>query len=218
MKRSTRRTSAQTREHVLEVADQLFYWNGIRAIGVDRLAREAGIAPTQLYRLFASKDDLVGAYIARADRLYREWFTQAVHSAGEHPRARILAVFDALAEQTRPEICRGCPFLMALSEFPEARHPAHVLAVGTKRWVRSQFGTLVDALTPGAPRRSRETLADRLALLMEGVYASVQALGKKGPAAGARPLVEMLLSTGGPAGRAKTGVHSNQPSGGMSRP
>src|SRR5690242_11999150 len=68
------RSSAETREHVLGVAHELFYWHGIRATGVDRVAVAAGVAPTTLYRLFASKDDLIGAYIERADGLYREWF------------------------------------------------------------------------------------------------------------------------------------------------
>jgi AcrR family transcriptional regulator len=68
----TRRTAAQTREHVLAIANELFYWHGIRATGIDAVAAEAGVAPTTLYRLFASKDDLIAAYVERADRLYRE--------------------------------------------------------------------------------------------------------------------------------------------------
>ena len=72
------RSSADTREHVLGVAHELFYWQGIRATGVDRVAVAAGVAPTTLYRLFASKDDLIAAYIERAGRLYRDWFNAAV--------------------------------------------------------------------------------------------------------------------------------------------
>ena len=67
------RSAAETRGHVLAVANELFYWHGIRATGIDRVAAEAGVAPTTLYRLFASKDELIGAYIERADRLYRDW-------------------------------------------------------------------------------------------------------------------------------------------------
>ena len=111
-----RRSAEQTRELVLEVAHQLFYWHGIRATGVDRVAAEAGVAPTTLYRLFSSKDDLVAAYIDRAFRLYRDWFDAAAAAGGAAPRDRILAVFDALAEQVQPHQCRGCPFLMALAE------------------------------------------------------------------------------------------------------
>src|SRR3954449_7344012 len=112
----SRRTAAQTREHVLAVAHELFFRHGIPRPGVDAIAAAAGVAPTTLYRLFASKDDLIAAYIERADRLYQEWFTGVVEAAGADPRARILALFDALAEQVQPHQCRGCPFLMALAE------------------------------------------------------------------------------------------------------
>ena len=81
------RSAAATREHVLAVASELFYWNGIRATGIDRVAAEAGVAPTTLYRVFASKDDLIGAYIERADRLYREWFEAAARAGGAEARA-----------------------------------------------------------------------------------------------------------------------------------
>src|SRR5271170_4063056 len=124
------RSAAATREHVLAVANELFYWHGIRATGIDQVAAEAGVAPTTLYRLFASKDDLIGAYVERADRLYRDWFEAAA-------RQQILAVFDALTEQVQPGRCRGCPFLMALAEFPDPAHPAHRNAVALKAWVRT---------------------------------------------------------------------------------
>jgi hypothetical protein len=71
------------------------------------------------------------------------------------PRDRILALLDALADQVRPEYCRGCPFLMALAEYLD--------------------------------------LAGHLTLVMEGVYASVAALGTEGPVAVARGAAETLL-------------------------
>ncbi|TWF80092.1 TetR family transcriptional regulator [Pseudonocardia hierapolitana] len=181
----TRRSSAETREHVLEVAHDLFYWQGIRAVGVDRIAAEAGVAPTTLYRLWSSKDDLVAAYVERADRGYREWFDAA--TAHGSPRERILSLFDALAVQTQPDRCRGCPFQMALTEFPDPEVAAHRNAATNKAWVRARLGEL----TAGMP--GSEALADQLAVLMEGVYASAQALGAEGPARSARALAEALL-------------------------
>jgi AcrR family transcriptional regulator len=182
------RTAAQTREHVLQVTHDLFYWHGIRATGVDRIAAEAGIAPTTLYRVFPSKDHLVTEYLDRAHALYREWFDAAA-AGGDDPRRRILAVFDALGDQVRPSQCRGCPFLMALAEYPERSHPAHRSAVAMKTWVRRRFGELVADL----PGRKPAALADELSLVMEGVYASVAALGVDGPARHARSLAELLL-------------------------
>jgi len=180
-----RRSSAETREHVLRVAHELFYWQGIRAVGVDRIAAEAGVAPTTLYRLWPSKDDLVAAYVERADREYREWFEAA--TAHGSPRERILSLFDALAEQTQPDRCRGCPFQMALTEFPDPQAAAHRNAAANKAWVRARLGELTAGMPDG------EALADQLAILMEGVYASAQALGAQGPARRARALAEALL-------------------------
>jgi AcrR family transcriptional regulator len=184
---ATRRSSAETREHVLEVAHDLFYWQGIRAVGVDRIAAEAGVAPTTLYRLWASKDDLVAAYVERADRGYREWFDAATGDGS--PRERILSLFDALVEQTQPDRCRGCPFQMALTEFPDPAVAAHRNAAANKAWVRARLGELTAGLAVTDP----EALADRLALLIEGVYASVQALGSGGPARDARAFAEAIL-------------------------
>jgi AcrR family transcriptional regulator len=184
---TTRRSSAETREHVLEVAHDLFYWQGIRAVGVDRIAAEAGVAPTTLYRLWASKDDLVAAYVERADRAYREWFDAA--TADGSPRERILSLFDELVVQTQPDRCRGCPFQMALTEFPDPEVAVHRHAAANKAWVRTRLGELTAELGVTEP----EALADRLALLMEGVYASVQALGSDGPARHARVFAEAIL-------------------------
>jgi AcrR family transcriptional regulator len=203
-----RRTAAETREHVLEVAHTLFYWEGIRATGVDRIAAEAGVAATTLYRLFASKDDLVAAYVDRAHEGYREWFARAVEAGRDDPRQRILAVFDALTEQVQPSVCRGCPFLMVLAEFPDPASAPHRNAVAMKTWVRARFGELARACTA----TDSDALADQLALTMEGVYASVQALGVTGPASQVRAMVQLLLDAY-PAGQGSQAPRAVEPAG-----
>jgi AcrR family transcriptional regulator len=187
------RAAADTREHVLSVARELFYWHGIRATGVDRIASEAGISPTTLYRLFASKDDLVAAYVEREQRGYEAWFEAATDVPSGDPRDRILALFDALAEAIDPRRCRGCPFQMALAETPQADLPTHELAVAAKAWVRDRLRELVDELAADTEVEDSSALADQLALVMEGVYASAQALGPDGPARHAQRLVRRLL-------------------------
>ncbi|HEX2312801.1 MAG TPA: TetR/AcrR family transcriptional regulator [Thermomonospora sp.] len=188
-----RRSAAETREHVLRVAYELFYWHGIHAVGVDRIAAEAGIAPTTLYRLFASKDDLIAAYVERAGESYRAWFTEATAPGSRDPRERILALFDALSTQIQPDHCRGCPFLMTVTEFPDTAFAGHREAVALKAWVRDRLADLVADLARTAPVPDPGALTDHLVLLMEGAYASVQALGVDGPARRARALVEAVL-------------------------
>jgi len=112
-----RRSSAQTRDHILQVAGDLFYWEGIRATGIDRVASQADVAPTTLYRLFASKDDLVAGYVERCSMRYRALLSAASSAAAGTPRDRILAVIDAFEDEVVADACRGCPFLMVLAEF-----------------------------------------------------------------------------------------------------
>lgn len=191
--KAARRSAAETRAQILAVAKRLFYWEGIRSTGVDKVAAEAEVAPTTLYRLFESKDDLIAAYVAANAEPYKTWVIESTRSDIGSPRDRILALFDALAEQTQPERCRGCPFLMTLAEIPDPDHPAHREAVATKAWVRQHLGTLTSELAAVAPLAHPGLLADQLVLVMEGVYASVQALGADGPAKAGPTLAAALL-------------------------
>lgn len=190
-----RRSATETREHVLDVAHQLFYWNGIRATGVDRVAADAAIAPTALYRLFPSKDSLVAAYVERADARYRDGFDAATAADGRSAAERVDALFEALVDWTRPEICRGCPFQMTLTEYPDEAHEAHAVSVRLKKWVRTRFRRLAADHVAEHPKKQVDAaaLADHLMLLFEGVYATVQAVGADGPARRARALAAALM-------------------------
>ena len=106
------------------------------------------------------------------------------------PADRIMSLFDELIVQVQPEHCRGCPFLMAMAELPDASAKAHALAVDTKAWVREKIGELTAQLAISDPA----VLADQIFLVMEGVYASVQSHGADGPARQARGLVETLFA------------------------
>jgi len=193
-----RRTAAETREHVLGVVQDLFYWQGIHAVGVDRIAAEAGVAPTTLYRAFGSKDDLVAAYVERTDEVMRGWFSSAIREDGRSADERTVAVFESLVDTVQPSVFRGCACLMTLAEFPDAGSAAHLRAVEAKVWVREQFGRLVADLAVTTPIDDPDVLADQLALVYDGVLASAMALGADGPASSAIALVRTVLSAVAP--------------------
>ena len=180
---------------MLCVAGDLFYRNGIRATGVDKIAAEAGVAPTTLYRLFPSKDDLVAAYTERAAETRRRAIADATAPDGRPARERILALFDVLSAEVAPAgpECRGCTFLMVLTELPDESLAAHRHAVDMKRWIRDTIRTLTAEL-PGAA--DPDALADQLVLILDGYTASAQALGLGGPSAQARPLAERVVGLG----------------------
>jgi AcrR family transcriptional regulator len=185
----TRRSAAETRALVLAVAAELFYTDGIRATGIDRVAARAGVAPTTLYRLFASKDDLIAAYLEQGREHYLAWLDRGLSAPGT-PARRLLAAFDEQAAAATGEGFRGCPFLMALAEFPDPRHPAHVTAVRTKAEVRERLRAVVGELGAAHPR----ALTDQLLLVMEGVYATIPAFGRTGAAGQAPVVAELILS------------------------
>jgi AcrR family transcriptional regulator len=195
--RQPRRSRAENRERILAAAQRLFYWYGIRATGVDRVAVEAGVPPVTLYRSFRNKDELVHAYVQLNADGYRQWLTDATRPELGTARERILAMFDSLGEQVAPENCRGCPFLMTLAEYPDPDHPARLRAIELKAWVREHIRGLVAALAAEQPIRDPDALGDQLVLAFEGVYASVQALGVDGPTRRARSLAEALIAAGG---------------------
>jgi AcrR family transcriptional regulator len=189
-----RRSAADTREHVLAVARELFYWQGIHAVGVDTIAREAGVATTTLYRLFSSKDGLIAAYVAREAEGHRRWFEESLGAPDRPAAARITDLLAALTRLVAPENCRGCPFQMALAEVP-GTEPAHGVAVEVKRWVRERFGELA-AQHLGTRRNSRAAhhLADGLTLLFEGTFAAAQSLGADGPPQSVTAVARALLA------------------------
>ncbi|WP_232667675.1 TetR/AcrR family transcriptional regulator [Pseudonocardia sp. TRM90224] len=184
------RTSVQTRSHLLEIAGRLFYANGIRATGVDLVAAEAGVAPTTLYRQFASKDDLVGAYVEHAFDDFRAAFDAAVAAAGADPHERIMAAVDVVCAEVDSEHFRGCSLMMTLAEFPDPELPAHRNAVAAKTWMRQSFGELAAQLGVERP----DELADHLMLVVEGARATGQALGPTGPARQARDLAGSIVA------------------------
>ncbi|NUT39854.1 MAG: TetR/AcrR family transcriptional regulator [Thermoactinospora sp.] len=179
---------------MLQVAGELFYRRGIRATGIDLVAAEADVAPPTLYRIFASKDGLVSAYVQHTHHEFSDLVTAVVEASGPDPRDQILAIFDAVFAQVDSEQYRGCAMLMALTEFPDAELPAHRHAVAAKSWFRETLGELTGKLGVEDP----EEVADHLAVVFEGMHASGQSLGPSGPVKRVRSLVEMITSTASP--------------------
>jgi len=188
----TRRPAAETRQQILDAAENLFYWHGITATGVDRVAAEAGVAPTTMYRLFGSKDALVAAYVDRYAAGYQGWIESLTSDPRLPARDRILALFDALTANTGPGTFRGCPFLMVLAEYPDPASAAHASAQAVKAWVRNRLHDLAREL-PGRNAHTADVTGDRLALVIEGLYASTAALGTEGPARRARELAALIV-------------------------
>jgi AcrR family transcriptional regulator len=167
-------------DRVFETAADLFYKESIRAVGVDTIVKQAGVAKISLYRSFESKDDLIVAYLEHRNAAYWHHLDRILASKRNDPRAQLRALIGHVAGRATTPGYRGCPFINYACEFPDASHPGHRIVAANKREMLRRLVNLTKAI--GAPRPAQ--LADALFLLIEGAYASSQTLGgRNGPAA-----------------------------------
>jgi AcrR family transcriptional regulator len=185
------------RSHILAVAERLFYAEGYRAVGVDRLIAEADVAKATFYRHFRTKDDLLVAVLEARDARFREWLARRVEALAADPRDRPLAVFDALAELFAADDFRGCAFLNTMVEVASRSHPAHEAAQRHKQRLIDYFEELLREA--GVPAAS--ALSPQLLLLIDGAIVTAVREGGPGAAARARSLAETLIATARPGRR-----------------
>jgi AcrR family transcriptional regulator len=116
--------ASQARERVLAVAYDLFSRRGIRAVGVDSIIAEAGVAKMTFYRHFRSKSDLVLAFLQQREQLWtRAWLEDEVRRRAKTPAERLLAIFDVFHEWFQREDFEGCSFINVLLEMSEPGNP-----------------------------------------------------------------------------------------------
>ncbi len=186
-------TEVPPRQRILEVARDLFYREGVRAVGVDTIVARSGVAKMTLYRYFPSKDHLVVAFLEDSNRRYWEWWDAVIAHHPNDPLQQLSDLFEALERKVTARSYRGCPFINTSTEFPEVSHPGHRIIVANKREVRSRLRALAEA----AGARQPEVLAEQLQLLMDGAYACAQALRGEAPVGNLRSAAEALSHTQG---------------------
>ena len=172
---------------ILDSACQLFYKEGLRATGIERVLSHAGAAKASLYAHYGSKDDLVRAYL---ERQAQAWMTRVQERiAPADGRAGLLWLFDMLGELSAGEGFRGCPFLNATSELADPSHPGRAVMRRHREWLHR----LVRGLLSAAGVRDLDRVGRAVVVLYDGALASTILDGDSGAAAAARFAVERLL-------------------------
>jgi AcrR family transcriptional regulator len=159
---------ASARERILATANELFYREGVRTIGVDTVVERSGVSKTTLYRVFESKDALIAAFAAERDRLSWEWWDRIEEQHADDPRALLVALLSEIARRIEGPAYRGCPFLNLATEFPDENHPGWVAARANKEEMRARLATIVARLGVADPNR----VASQIALIINGAYAT----------------------------------------------
>jgi AcrR family transcriptional regulator len=183
------------RERIVRAAGDLFYAEGIHAVGVDRVTAAAGVAKATMYQQFRSKDELVAACLQRRAEQWRASVADPVLALPGSAARRIGAVFERLGKTFAAPGYRGCPFINAAAEYPGPDGPVAAAIAAHRAQVRGLFAELL----AGVPAARRAALTDQLVLLYDGTMVGAQL--DQGPRAArrARAAARQLLEGPAPA-------------------
>lgn len=166
------------KERILRTAHDLFYAEGLRATGIDRVIAEAGVTKVTFYRHFPSKNDLILAYLTLRHERWMTWFTEALARHGGASKGA-QAIHPAMKEWFGGKALgdfRGCAFLNGVSEIG----PAMPDVVEVARRHKQQMTDAIEALLP--PSAQRRRTAEALAVAMDGAIVRAQYGGDPAPA------------------------------------
>lgn len=177
-------------QRILDTACQLFYAEGVRAVGIDLVIERAQIAKTSLYRYYRTKDDLVAAFLEREDREFWQQWEEAAAPHSPDAAAELDALLAWVGERVARPGYRGCPQLNVAAEFADPAHPARAISAAHRLEQRKRLAALCKRMGVKKP----EVTAAQLSLLVDGAFSSGSLLlgdsaGKVLRAAG-RALVE----------------------------
>ena len=175
-------TASPARARILSAAHDLFYRDGIRATGIDRVIAEAGVTKVTFYRHFPSKDDLVRAFLEHRHDLWMGWFVDALGrhgAAGGRPGAGMAALAAALDEWFASPAFRGCAFINTVAELGGTLPDTVAIA----RRHKAEMADVVSALLPPVPGQGARQVAAHAArvraivLTVDGAIVQTQIYG-----------------------------------------
>lgn len=178
------------RDKLLETATQLFYAQGIHAVGIDKIIATAGVAKATFYAYFPGKDDLVRAYVQDQSRRHRALAEQAAKGT---PRETLMAVFEYLGVVGGSPAYRGCPFVNVAAEYPDPAHLVRIAVADHRAWIRQHLRDLLVADGHPDPERT----ADILMLVRDGLVIGLDLGDTAGVRAVIRDAVTRVVDAAG---------------------
>lgn len=176
---------------ILNTASSLFYKEGIRNVGIDRIITESGVAKMSLYNHFKSKDALIEAWLRQQDEQWCEWLKTTIEQHHSQPSQQLLAIFDALREWFEGPDFRGCAFINASVELANRDHPAYRVALDHQESIYRYLKSLAQSAEISSP----EQFARQLLLLVQGAIVVAMMEGSWSTASQAKKVAAILIQT-----------------------
>lgn len=154
---------APAKQRILDTADILFYDEGIRAVGVDRLISSSSVTKATFYKHYGSKDRLISDYVEHRHRRSVDELADLVDQH-QQPHAVLRALQEAISSQISSSEFRGCAFINAAAEFSDPTHPVRRTVVSHREW----FVGVLEQLLRGLGHPLAGDAADDLMLARDG--------------------------------------------------
>lgn len=162
--KQTSETSA--RERILHTAHDLFYREGVRATGVDRIIEQAGVSKVTFYRHFPSKNDLIAAFLEFRHENWMTWFTGALQLAPKNSEFPLKPVLAALKEWFSEPDYRGCAFINGVVELDGIGSWVTDISLRHKRDMKNAIAELLP--------QGKKNVAQAAAMAIDGAIIRMQ--------------------------------------------
>jgi len=189
-------TRKSVHDRILNTASGLFYREGIRNVGIDRIIAESGVAKMSLYNHFKSKDALIEAWLRQQDEQWCKWLKTTIEQRSSNPSQQLLAIFDALREWFEGPDFRGCAFINASVELANPDHPGYRVALEHQQSIYRYIKSLAQSAEVSSP----EQLARQLLLLIQGAIVVAMMEGSWSTASQAKKVATILIQTASKSG------------------
>lgn len=158
--------SLPPRERILVAAHALFYREGIRATGVDKIIDQSSVSKVTFYRQYASKDDLIRAYLDYRHEKWISWFQSSLARATSDGFSAADALVGTLRTWFNSPDFRGCAFLNAAAELGST--DPEILAV--VRQHKQEMSSVLDSLFG----HDSVSAGNKLSLVIDGAIVHAQ--------------------------------------------
>ncbi len=185
--------AGDVQQRILDTACQLFYAEGVRAVGIDLIIERAQIAKTSLYRYYRTKDDLVAAFLEREDKEFWQQWDGAAAPHAPDAAAELDALLAWVGERVARPGYRGCPQLNVAAEFADPAHPARAISAAHRLEQKRRLAALCKRMGVKKP----EVTAAQLSLLIDGAFSSGSLLLGEGAGKVLRAAGRALVEAGG---------------------
>lgn len=185
------KVTSEARQRILETAERLFYAEGVRGVGIDRIIAEAEVAKMSLYKHFPSKDDLILAVLKYREEKFGEMFATLMQRHADAGDDSLEAFFGALKDWFESTGFRGCMFINSRVELADTKHPGSKFSAVHKQRFREMLRQIVEE---SAGIRVAEATAPAISMLIEGAIITAMMQQSSEPAEIAKQAAFALIA------------------------